>query len=486
MGRYEGEYYLGLDVGTDSVGYAVTDKAYHVLDFRGRAMWGSRLFEAAETAENRRLFRTNRRRLQRRKWRIELLQELFSEEICKVDPGFYQRIKDSMLWAEDKSERQIYSLFNDKTYTDADFYRTYPTIYHLRKALITEEHPFDIRFVYVALHHLIKHRGHFLFAGSVENAVSFSVVFEKLKTCLSDELDIEIECLSEHELEAVLKNKSQGKRDKNSAVMKLLGCNKNDRLLKAVIGLMCGLTVKLEDLFDDTSLKEIEKPFICFAGEPYDELRAAIESDIHERCAVIDAVKAVYDWSVLADILKGGEYENQSYLSVGKVASYEKHREDLKMLKKVIKSADADIYRDFFQKTGKDNYCAYIGSTTQNGKKQNVKKCTYDDLKKSIRKIINTYYKDSHDEDVQYILKELDNESFLPLQVTKDNGVIPYQINEMELKKILENAQKYLPFLNQTDEKGMSVKDKIVSIFEFRVPYYVGPLNTNGNKNAWA
>ena len=41
MGTYEGTYYLGLDVGTDSVGYAVTDENYHVLDFRGRAMWGA-------------------------------------------------------------------------------------------------------------------------------------------------------------------------------------------------------------------------------------------------------------------------------------------------------------------------------------------------------------------------------------------------------------------------------------------------------------
>ena len=89
MANYGGEYYLGIDVGTDSVGYAVTDEQYHVLNFRGRAMWGTRLFDAAQTAESRRLMRTNRRRLQRKRWRIELLQELFAEEICKIDPGFF-------------------------------------------------------------------------------------------------------------------------------------------------------------------------------------------------------------------------------------------------------------------------------------------------------------------------------------------------------------------------------------------------------------
>lgn len=235
MGSYEGAYYIGFDIGTDSVGYAVTDEQYHILDFRRRAMWGSRLFEAANTAESRRVMRTNRRRLQRRKWRIELLQELFAEEICKVDSGFYQRMKDSRLWPEDKSERQIYSLFHDETYTDVDFYKDYPTIYHLRKALITDKRPFDVRLVYLALHHLIKHRGHFLFSGSVENAMSFSTAFEKCRLCLADELDIELECLSEQELAAVLKDKTQSKRDKNAKVMKLLQCSKTDKQLKAVI-----------------------------------------------------------------------------------------------------------------------------------------------------------------------------------------------------------------------------------------------------------
>ena len=44
------DYYIGLDVGTDSVGWAVTDLEYNVPRFRGNAMWGVRLFESANTA----------------------------------------------------------------------------------------------------------------------------------------------------------------------------------------------------------------------------------------------------------------------------------------------------------------------------------------------------------------------------------------------------------------------------------------------------
>ena len=57
--------------------------------------------------------------------------------------------------------------------------------------------------------------------------------------------------------------------------------------------------------------------------------------------------------------------------------------------------------------------------------------------------------------------------------------MIPYQLHLKELKKILDNAENYLELLKQTDENGVSVKEKIISVFSFRIPYYVGPLNKN-------
>ena len=92
------EYFLGLDVGTDSVGYAVTGEDYKLLKFRGEPMWGVHLFDAAESAEERRLFRTARRRIDRRQQRIRLAQEIFAKEIAGVDRDFYLRIKESALF----------------------------------------------------------------------------------------------------------------------------------------------------------------------------------------------------------------------------------------------------------------------------------------------------------------------------------------------------------------------------------------------------
>ena len=38
----EKEYYLGLDMGTNSVGWAVTDDVYNLIRFKGKDMWGIR------------------------------------------------------------------------------------------------------------------------------------------------------------------------------------------------------------------------------------------------------------------------------------------------------------------------------------------------------------------------------------------------------------------------------------------------------------
>lgn len=163
------EYYLGLDIGTDSVGWAVCDTNYKIPKFKGNAMWGIRLFEKSNSAEERRGFRSSRRRTQRKRERLKLLEMLFDEEISKIDPAFFIKLRESNLYLEDKSTKIPYCVFSDENYTDKDFHRDYPTIYHLRNELIKNNKPHDVRLVYLALHHIIKNRGHFLFDYSYKN-----------------------------------------------------------------------------------------------------------------------------------------------------------------------------------------------------------------------------------------------------------------------------------------------------------------------------
>ena len=154
-------YNIGLDIGTNSIGWAVVYDQNHLMSIKGKYGYGVRLYDEGKTAEERRSFRTTRRRLKRRKWRLSLLREIFEPQITPLDNTFFLRQKQSSLSSKDN--RKLYpemSLFNDRT--DTDFYTQYPTIYNLSRDLMTKNKQFDIREIYLAMHHIVKYRGHFL------------------------------------------------------------------------------------------------------------------------------------------------------------------------------------------------------------------------------------------------------------------------------------------------------------------------------------
>ena len=108
------KYYIGLDIGTNSVGYAVTDTEYNLIKTHGKSAWGVTAFDEASGCVERTSFRTGRRRRDRIKFRVQLLQELFALEISKVDEKFYERLQKSHLYREEVGES--YTLFCDASY----------------------------------------------------------------------------------------------------------------------------------------------------------------------------------------------------------------------------------------------------------------------------------------------------------------------------------------------------------------------------------
>ena len=480
-------YYVGLDMGTGSVGWAVTDESYQILRRHGKAMWGVRLFESAKTAEERRMFRTGRRRLDRRGWRIEILQEIFAEEISRVDPGFFLRMKESKYYPEDKRDIQgncpelPYTLFVDKTFTDKDFHKKYPTIYHLRKMLMETEDTPDIRLVYLALHHMMKHRGHFLLSGDISQVTEFKNTFNQfIENIRNEGMDFEIE-LDESAvqmIEETLKDKNLTRSAKKAKLVK--GLNAKNVRDKAFLTLLSGGTVKLSDLFGMEELNEGERPKISFADNRYEEYAAVVEMELGELYYIVESAKAVYDWAILSDILGGS-----TSVSDAKVRAYEKHKADLKYLKAVVKEYfPKEVYNAVFVESSDklNNYPAYIGMTKKNGKKVSLegKRCSREEFMDFLKK--NIVVKLPDEETKMYLQSELEKDSFLPKQVNKDNGVIPYQVHKYELKKILDNLGDKIPFLKENAEK-------IEKLFSFRIPYYVGPLRTGNGENskfAWA
>lgn len=464
--------FIGLDMGTNSVGWAATDENYEIIKKNGKALWGIRLFDEAQTAEDRRMHRIARRRIERRSRRIDLLQELFAQEICKKDPGFYERLNESGLYEEDKRVHQTNSLFNDVDFNDKAYYKKYPTIYHLRHALMTENHPFDVRLVYLAIHHILKHRGHFLFenfqtdekgtSGFDESFAAFGSALDRIKGSSPDVRKAD-------SMKDILKDKKLGVKEKAASLLQCLGQGK-EKDFKAMMTLAAGGTASLSDIFNDEKLKDFEKNKVNFSSAQFEENEPDIMAELGDRYDLIAALHGLYNWSLLAELM--GEYH---YISEAKIAVYDKHKADLKVLKRVLKQRP-DIYAKIFREPGSSankNYSAYVGVCKVKGKKAAIEKCSYEDFTKTLKSCLKDM-PDSNDKD--YISRELNMGTFLPKSVSKENGVIPYQLHLQELKIILSKAEAYLPFLKARDQYG-TVSDKVISLFTFRIPYYVGPIN---------
>lgn len=468
------EYYLGFDLGTNSVGWAVTDEEYNLLRFNKKDMWGSRLFDEAKTAEERRTFRANRRRLERKARRLELLNEIFEEEIKKVDENFFRRLYESNLHKEDKSIDFEYPLFNDENYTDKDYHNEFPTIYHLRNALCKENKKFDIRLVYLAIHHILKNRGHFIFEGQKFSDIkNFENLFKETSEFL-EKYGISTEDIDIKELEkAICNNKS--KNEKKSNIKNMLKKNLNKEFLEVFLTCAIGSRVSINKVLGVEEELKIELSKVI-----YEDKRSEYEDVLGDDIELIDYCKKIYDFIILKNILKDSEN-----ISEFKVRQYEIHKEELKNLKYLFKKylTKKDYFNFFTSRNEKDNYAAYVNSTMYHGDKNvNEKICTIEDFNKKIEKYIEKMKDNIEDSDKNIfndIIKKLEEKKFLDKLRIRDNGVLPYQVNETELRKILENQGQFYQFLlNKTNGKEYD----ILKLLTFRIPYYVG---TTKGKFSW-
>lgn len=485
------KFYLGLDIGTDSVGLACTDENYDLLRAKGKDLWSVRLFDSAETAMQRRVFRTARRRLQRRRWRINILQELFCPFIN--DDLFYKRLNNSGFVFEDKDDKlqSPYSLFADEAFGDKEFYKKYKTIYHLRRALIDDKEKLDIRLYYLAIHHIVKYRGHFLIEGSVGDVRDLHRLIDNLNTVASDVFMENAPILDRSvsdDFKRIVSDRSKRLNDKKRECIDLFDCAASPQK-KAVLTMILGGKEKPFEIFAKDIYKE-EKSF-SFGDFSEDEFEAKQEI-FGEDFAYLKAMRDIYNYFMFENVLAGNEYISDAMISI-----YEKHKRDLIELKTLIKEGCGDDdYRLMFKSVReKANYVNYVGYTKIGKKKINVKKCSYKDFLAYVKKYLECRSAEFESRGENYvrmrdeILSEIGDGSFAPKILNSDNGLFPYQINLYELDKILESLCRNYPQFSVKDENGLSIAEKIEKLFTFKIPYFVGPLNTyhsQTGKNSWA
>ena len=472
-------YNIGLDIGTTSVGWAVVETDNQKVMRKGnKALWGVRLFEPAETAEKRRMQRSTRRRYDRRRERIKLLQQEFSEEINKVDENFFQKLKESKYVENDKLNKTIVLTKEEKKKLK-DYQNKYKTVYHLRDELINNPEKKDIRLVYLAIHHIIKYRGNFLYQNANFNIDNLDIKdkLNELFSILSNniqELEIPedyINIIDFDELEADLLKDT--KNDVKALLIDNLTELTNKSFATEFGKLMVGNKGNINKLLMLETDNKIE---ISFSGTDYDDKYEEYQDALGENIEILDILKQIYDCIFLKKIFKGNKNTSISSLMV---KSFEQHKNDLNFLKELFRD-NRELYNKIFR-TKKD-LCLY--------EKYITNKIDCDEFRKEINKLLESLF--SYENIKQNLLDEynlevkerIENGTFLPRITTTDNGKYPYQLNKSELIKIIENQGKYYPFLlNKLNDNKTY---KIVKLLEFRIPYYVGPLvSEKRSENSW-
>ncbi|GAO99993.1 type II CRISPR RNA-guided endonuclease Cas9 [Fructobacillus ficulneus] len=453
-------YSVGLDIGTGSVGWVVTNEDGKLARAKGKNLIGVRLFKTAEPAADRRTNRTTRRRLSRRKWRLRLLDELFANELGKIDSNFLTRLKYSYVHPKDDANRANYYggyLFPTQEETKK-FHAKYPTIYHLRLALMTESRQFDLREIYLAMHQIVKYRGHFLNSQS-KMTIGNTYNPQDLQTAMENYAEakgLSIELKQPEEMVAILTGEAGFGLSKKAKAEKLLNnfffdTKEEKATVQAILAGIVGNTIDFTKVFNRQLTGDTLKAWkLKLDSETFDVDSEPILSDLDDdETELFFAIRQAFDGFTLMNLLG-----DQTSISAAMVERYTQHHDDLLTVKQVAKKQGLS-HKEF-----SNIYSAFLKDDTDKGMKKLLEESN-----------LST-------EDVNGIQLRMDSHDFLPQQRTKANSVIPHQLHLAELEAIIENQGQYYPFLLETFEKEGTAANKIAELLKFRIPYYVGPMVT--------
>ncbi len=471
------EYNIGLDIGTNSVGWAVVLKdSYKVMRKGNKALWGIRLFDDANTAVQTRGYRSTRRRMDRRKERILLLREIFAEEIGKVDPHFFDKLEESFYHNEDKKHKHYPLTKEDKLILNR-----FKTIYHLRNHIMESEKKEDIRLIYLAFHHIIKYRGNFLHEENDFNVKNIDIegelknTFEEIfSSC--DELSQDLASPEEMDfasIEEILDEKSKSDRRKKLELYLKDFSGEYPKFAtefsKAVVGNKFS-AAKLFHLELEQDQKDVE---VSLDGSSLEDKGEELDKLLGDKISVLETMKSLYEMIYLKNIFKGRKDTSISHLMMER---YEIHKQDLKDLKDLLSldtpmkgCVKSSAFHKVFRTRKHDKDLCLYEQYLHN-------KITLDEfvneLKKVLKEVKDTLISNGGENLFHKVEERMMEEDYMPRITSIENGSFPYQLNLSELEKMIENQGKYYPFLLEKVGKDY----KISKLLSFRIPYYVGPL----------
>lgn len=415
----------------------------------------------------------------------------------KTATEFKYRDKDGVLKSYKINDKEIckYPLFKTEK-EEKNFYKEFKTIYHLRDFLMNTDQKADIRWIYLALHHILKYRGHFVNQGETFDLNNINIADSMVETIKRFDdivgLSFKYDDIDKAKINEILADRNRSKSKKAFDLNELYKVDeqqskelaeRKQKQLKELFIAVVGNKISLNKIFNNDEYSEKQnKEFpkdIYYKNENFEDQVGELEKYLQpEEIEVLSEGKKVYEAIVLSRILTKGT------LSAYMKDKYETHSRQLAKLKEIARLTSKEFYEQIFGDEGV--YTKYI-----DGAGNPAKKLTRENFYKEIKKTFENQFEgltfpvENKDFDwsktslsqeeknfFEEISKDMFEENYLPKQRMSDNGAIPYQVHEYELLKIIENQGKYYPFLMEK----LGGEYKIATLMKFRIPYYVGPL----------
>lgn len=519
------DYILGLEVSNGKIGYAGINDNNDLIKIpvnrsigisKSKLAVGFRNFEPGHSAKERRGHRISGRATSRRKMRIRNFKEIFEPEIVKEtgDKDFFKRMGES--WMSPDDDRKTFKTAAIVKKTEPT-YHYFPTAYHMRKWLVETDEKADLRYVCAACQHIIKHPGNFLSKlppSSYENVhLDVKGDLEAVNDLLQ-ELDSKTRFDVDYtdNVDAVLKAKNLSNKERSKQLFELLYVKsskkeqakkdkkKTEELSKAMLGMKFKLNV-----FLDKNVLDTKAWSITLEDEDIDEKLEDLRTELSdEESKILDHVCNIFNAVKLSEIVMDGMTISQSV-----VKNYDEYGHQLNLFRKYAKQQDKDTCRLLFD--AYDMYCAnpkYMNRALKiRAKKEKAGSIALDAIRgpkahETFSNVVKNVIGEDKSELAQKLSKLIENNNLLVKTHSTENRVVLYQVNEVELNKILEKQGKYYPFLVK---KNPVVGDKkfnkkwvrrhpyeLDQLLAFRIPYFVGPMitpeeqaKTSENVYAW-
>lgn len=494
-------YTIGFDLGNETVASTVINSDFNVVRQHGELMSHVNVFSRGNGKAERRGYRSVRRNISHKAWLKKQLYRYFLEhQIDRNIEEIQQRFKTSWISKKDKkrldrkSVKMLYLLQKD----------LYPTVWFAVKALIENDEdrlPQDVRgreaLIYEVFHNLLNRRGHFLMpslkvSAFMEQSFDFDSLLERLSNTAQDFLGLELGHDAEQFKTAM--TMTAGIMKRKDALLKAIQnedlSSTDKQRIKILANLCAGGKITKKQLVKLFSLKNEASSDLQLSAANVDDDLDKLNGDLSEDdFKVIDMANHVYYQAQLSEIQRDG----MSFVDT-QIDNYQQFGKDLVLLKKTIlpnlvSVKDRDLYIDQINRyldsegaaRAKWRKVVYkTGNGSDNRKKYHA--INQSDFADAMTKLKKAKFKQPLE---QLISKDaydrLGTSRFLSKTRSTQNAWIPEQAIQSVIRQIID-SQKHvagLEWLGQQNHKDVWFPDEKYDaerFFDFRIPYFVGPL----------